>query len=95
MALVIMVVVVLVTIIVSCLLEFLGHWWKSHTLGKVREWINKTSLFLITMIERAAFTEFALTGFSPILAWYGLVVGVNGAKSSLTEVLGKWIIWLS
>jgi hypothetical protein len=91
----VVVAVVLVTIIVSSLLEFLWHWWKSHTLRQIWKWVNEASRFFFIMVERAAFTELAITGTLPIFAWDCLVVGVNSTESSLAEILWKRIIWLS
>jgi len=45
--------------------------------------------------EGAAFTEWAFAFFLHVLAWFGLVVGMDSAESSFAEVLWKWVIWLS
>lgn len=47
------------------------------------------------MEEGAAVTELALSVLLEVLAWLGLVVGVDSTKSSLSEVLWEWVIWLS
>lgn len=47
------------------------------------------------MVEGASFTELALPSFFPELAWNRLIVGMDGAKSSFTEIFRKRIIRLS
>ena len=47
------------------------------------------------MIERAAISELALSGFLHVFARLSFVVGMDGAEGSLAELLWKWVIWLS
>jgi hypothetical protein len=43
------------------------------------------------MEERAALTEFAISTFEEVLARHGLIVGVDGTKGGLSEVVWKWL----
>jgi hypothetical protein len=72
-------------------LDSLWHWWKCHTFWKVGEWVDELSSFLFSVVERATFSKFALTGGLPVLAWLSFVVRVNGSKSSLAEMLWEWL----
>lgn len=60
-ALIIMVISILIPIIVTMFLEFLGHRRKCDTLWEVGEWVDEASLLLVLMIEGAALTELAFT----------------------------------
>jgi hypothetical protein len=75
--------------------HLLGHGRQSDALGKVGERIDEASLLSRVVVEGASVTEFAGTSLLPKLAGNGLVVGVNRAESSFTEILGKRIIGLS
>lgn len=90
-------VVIISLIIVSCCLlllvvfEFLWHWRESDTFWEVWKWIDELSLLLVVVEERASFTELAITSLEEVLAWHGLVVGVDCTKSGLSEVVWKWL----
>lgn len=86
-ALIIMVISILIPIIVTMFLEFLGHWWKGDTLWQVGQRIDEASLLVGPVIEGASFTELAFTRILPVLAWDRLVVRVHCAESCLAEVL--------
>lgn len=92
---VVLVLRVLVSLVGLVLLKLLWHWWESHALWEVWEWVNELSLLTIIMEEGAAITKLALTGLGPVLAWLCLVVGVDGTEGSLTEVLWQRIVRLS
>ena len=47
------------------------------------------------MIERAAISEFAFSGFLHVSARLSFVVGMDSAKGGLAELLRKRVIWLS
>lgn len=85
----IMVVVVLVALIVSWFLEFFGHWRKGDALWEVWKRVDESSLLICLVVEGASFTELALPSFFPELAWNRLIVGMDGAKSSFTEIFRK------
>ena len=72
--------------------HLLGHGRKSDTLGKVGERVDETSLLRRLVEEGASVTEFAGTSILPELAGNGLVVGVNRAESSFTEILGERLL---
>jgi len=55
------VIIILILIIVPCFLEFLWHWWQSHTFRKIRQRVDESSLFVLIIVERAAFSELALS----------------------------------
>ena len=80
---------VTIGLLLLIVLEFLRHWWQSDSFWEVWQGVNQFSLFLLRMIERASFTKLALTSLIPVLAWLGLVIGVNSSKCCLSEVLGK------
>lgn len=69
--------------------------WKSNTVWQVWKWVDQRSLLFLGVIEGAAVTEFAFSMVDEVLARLGLVVGVNGTESSLSEVLWEWVVWLS
>lgn len=79
---VVLLLVVVVLIIISWRLD-----WESDTFRQVWKWVDQLSLLFWLMVERAAITELAFTMLLEVLAWLGLVVRVNGTKSSLSEVL--------
>ena len=83
--------VVVVTLASVVVLHLLWHWWEGHTIWEVWKWVDQLSSLFLVVVERAAFTELALTFIEEVLAWLSLVVGVNCTKCCLTEVLGKWL----
>ena len=68
------------------ILEFLWHWWQSHSLWKIWKWVNELSSFFVIMVEGAAIAEFALSGLVELFARHGLVVRVNGSQCGFSEV---------
>lgn len=85
------VIIILILIIVASFLELFRHGWQRNTFGKVRQWVDESSLLVGVMVKWAALTELALTGIFPELARNGLVVRVDRAKCSFTKILGKWL----
>lgn len=66
--------------------------WKSNTVWQVWKWVDQRSLLFLGVIEGAAVTEFAFSMVDEVLARLGLVVGVNGTESSLSEILWEWLL---
>ena len=83
---VVLLLVVVVFIIISWRLD-----WESDALWQVWKWVNQLSLLYLLVVEGAAITEFAFTSSLEVLARLGLVVGVDGTESSLSEVLWEWL----
>ena len=69
--------------------HLLRHGRKSDTLGQIGKRINEASLLSLFVIERASVTELARARFFPVFARNGLIVGVDRAEGSLTEILGQ------
>ena len=80
-------VVVLEPIIVSRFLEFLRHRWESDALWEIWQWVDQASLLVGIVEEGATFTKLALTSFLPVLTWNCLIIRMNCAQSSFTEIL--------
>jgi hypothetical protein len=59
--------------------HLLGHGRKSNTFWQIWERVNKTSFLNITMVERAAVTEFTSTSVLPVFAGNGLVIRVDSS----------------
>lgn len=89
------VVVVLLLVVVVFIIISWGLNWKSNTFWQVWKWVDQASSLFFVVEEGAAITELANSTLHEVLAWLGLVVGVDGTKSSLSEVLWEWVIWLS
>lgn len=87
-------VVTLVIVVVSpsVVLQLLRHWRESHSFWEVWKRIDELSLLLLVVVEGAAITELAFSVIEEVLARHGLVVGVNGAESGLSEVLWEWLL---
>lgn len=67
-------VVVISRFILSVILQFFRHWWKSYSFWKIWEWVDKPSSFFVIVEERAAISEFALTVLKPVSAWLSFIV---------------------
>jgi len=89
------VVVVLLLVVVVFIIISWGLNWKSNTFWQVWKWVDQASSLFFVVEEGAAITELANSTLHEVLAWLGLVVGVDGTESSLSEVLWEWVIWLS
>jgi hypothetical protein len=87
--------VVVVVLVLLVLLDPLWHWRQGHSLRKVGQRVDELSSFSVGVVERAAISELALSCGLPVLAWLSLVVRVNCAKSGLSKMLWKRVIWLS
>ena len=75
------------TLVVLVVLHLLWHWRKGNTLWKIWKWVDELSSLLLRVVERASFSEFALSFVEVVLAWLSLIVGVDGSESGLAEVL--------
>ena len=84
---VLIVVVVLLLVVVVLIIISWGLDWESDTFRQVWKWVDQLSLLAWPMVEGAAITELAFSILLEVLAWLGLVVRVDGTKSSLSEVL--------
>lgn len=89
------IVVVLLLVVVVFIIISWGLNWKSDTFWQVWKWVDQLSLLNLLVIEGASVTKLAFSSLHEVLAWLGLVVGVDGTESSLSEVLWEWVIWLS
>lgn len=84
-------VIVTISALVVVVLHLLWHWRKGDALWEVWEWVDELSSLFLGVVERASLTELALTFAEEVLAWLSLVVGVDGSKSGLAEVLWEWL----
>ena len=84
-------IIVAISSLIVVVLHLLWHWWKSHTLWQIWEWVNELSSFLFGVIERASLTKLALTFAEEVFAWLSLVVRVDSSESGLAEILWEWL----
>lgn len=89
------IVVVLLLVVEVFIIISWGLNWKSNTIGQVWKWVDQLSLLSLLVVEGAAVTILAFSKVDEVLAWLGLVVGVDSTEGSLSEVLWEWVIWLS
>ena len=86
------IVVVLLLVVEVFIIISWGLNWKSNTIGQVWKWVDQLSLLSLLVVEGAAVTILAFSKVDEVLAWLGLVVGVDSTEGSLSEVLWEWLI---